>query len=102
MAWYVISYDIKKTTQDPHSEFLNQADSVGWKVWVYSGTVKKWYRLPNTTLVGAFANRDAALKAFKNAIASTSKALGIAVTVEKFFLSACASTLFNSDVIVDD
>lgn len=42
------------------------------------------------------------MKAFKNAIASTSKALGIAVTVEKLFLSACASTLFNSDVIVDD
>ncbi|KQY78636.1 hypothetical protein ASD52_01970 [Ensifer sp. Root142] len=99
MTTYVISYDIKKTTPDPYSEFLNQAEKVGWKVWIWAPSVKKWYRLPNTTLVGDFQNRDAAHRAFNTAVANTSAAIGVTVTVEKFFLAAYSESLFNSDFI---
>lgn len=98
MTFYVMSYDIKKTIPDPYGEFLNRADKLGWKVWVWAPSVKRWYRLPNTTLVGEFTNRDAAAIAFDNAVSNTSAALGIPVTVEKFFLAAYSESFFDSDV----
>lgn len=99
MAFYVMTYDIEKTTPDPYAEFLNQADKVGWNVWAWAPAAKSWYRLPNTTLVGDFANRLAATSAFDNAVSNTAAALGVPVTVEKFFLAAYSESFFNSDVI---
>lgn len=97
MTDYFVSYDLTRTNPGPHSEFLTQAEKRGWNRWSWGPQSKKWFRLPNTFLIGDFTNRDAAKKAFDDAVIATGKEIGLAVTVEKFFLAAYTSELFNSD-----
>jgi hypothetical protein len=98
---YFVSYDLTTTNPAPHSEFLDQAEIQGWSRWVWAPAKGKWYRLPNTFLVGDFPNRDAAKKAFDDAKTATATEIGKAVTVEKFFLATYSSSLFNSDETAD-
>lgn len=98
MTRYLISYDLKKTNPQPYEEVLEQAAKVGWTVWIFAPNKNKWYRLPNTTLVGEFDNRDAAKKAFDTAIQGAAKSLGISITVEKYFLADYSGAQFDSDV----
>ncbi len=88
MTLLVVCYDLKTINPDPHDEFLDQADVLGWasKVWIPSR--KQWYKLPDTTLVGDFANRAAATAAFDAAKTATGTAIGRRVTVAKRFLAA--------------
>lgn len=97
MTSYVISYDLKKTNPDPHSEFLKQAGKVGWNTWIL-GSNGFWYRLPNTTLVGDFADQATAKAAFEKAVEATAREIKGSVVVEKFFLAAYSEAFFNSDV----
>lgn len=96
MRRYVLSYDLKKTTPDPHSEFLRKAAKVGWKPWAWIESSKKWYRLPNTTLVGHFETRALAEAAFDKAIAAATEA-GKTVIVEKYFFAVYTEALLNSN-----
>jgi hypothetical protein len=85
MAIFVATYDLKKTIPDPYSAFLDSAGALGWKPTIdMAGSTA---RLPNTTLVGAFASIDAASTAFELARARASSALGSTVVVEASYLS---------------
>jgi hypothetical protein len=97
MTDYVITYDLKRTNPDPHSELLKQSEKVGLKAWILASN-GYWYRLPNTTLVGSFVDRATAKAAFDAAVAATALEITIPVTVEKWVLVAYSDSLFNSDV----
>lgn len=101
MSYFIVSYDLQSSGQDPHEEFITQAEALGWAPWIYASAKEKWYKLPNTVLIGDFASHDVALSAFKSTIAATTNSMGRAVKVEKFFLAAYSRPSFKSDVISD-
>ncbi|MFU0503642.1 hypothetical protein [Pseudaminobacter sp. NGMCC 1.201702] len=100
MTDYIITYDLTRTNHEPHSTML-EAEERGWSRWIWGPQSKKWFRRPNTTLVGVFADRDTAKRAFDDAVAATSQEIGRKVTVEKFILASYSGELFNSGDRVD-
>ena len=96
MPMFLASYDLKETNPDPHAIFLKQATTQGWKLWVLGGT-NVWYRLPNTTLDGTFANMAAAESALEATRAATEKEMNRAVTMNKWIIAEYGSARFNSD-----
>jgi hypothetical protein len=97
MATYIVTYDLKKTVPDPHTEFLERASKLGWMAWAL-GSNNIWYRLPNTTLVGTFASIDAADQAFEATRTATEQAIRGKVIIEKFIIAEYGAARFNSDV----
>lgn len=100
MPRHIAVYDIADTSPDPHAEFIAQADKLGWSTWVWAPAKNKWYKLPNTTLVGEFVNRDAAKSAFDAAVKATRASKGN-VKLEKYFIADYGSSTFDSDVTSD-
>ena len=82
MANFVATYDLKWSQTTPYTEFKDQAQKLGWNSWILAGN-GKWYKLPNTTLVGTFVNMEAAEKAFLAIAGATAAATGKVVDVEK-------------------
>ena len=97
MPDYLVTYDLRETRPDPHGEFIVQAEARGWAVYKWGPQSKKWFRLPNTTLVGEFTDFDTAKAAFDAVKPATEAALGVTVTVEKYILVAYGPHRFNSD-----
>lgn len=97
MPNYLVTYDLRETRPDPHSEFIEQAEARGWAAFKWGPQSKKWLRLPNTTLIGEFADLDAAKAAFGAVKPATEVALGASITVEKFILVAYGAYSLNSD-----
>lgn len=97
MTTFVATYDLKETTPRPHTEFINQAGKLGWSTWILSeaGT---WYRLPNTTLVGDFADLAAAERAFLATRSATQAVLGGNVILEKWIIAVRGACRFASDL----
>lgn len=95
MPKFVASYDLNNRN-NPHTEFLQAAETLGWVTWVQSsdGT---WYRLPNTTLRGDFDDHEAAVKAFKAIKPKAEKELGSTITVEKWIVAGYSGSSFDSD-----
>ncbi|ASS57594.1 hypothetical protein [Rhizobium leguminosarum] len=100
MARYIAVYDIAETYPDPHSEFITQAEKLGWVTWVWAPARQKWYKLPNTTLIGEFADRDAAKAAFNDAAKAARAEVG-KLTIEKYFIADYGAGAFDSDVTAD-
>jgi hypothetical protein len=96
MPTFIASYDLEETEPDPHETFLEKAAERSWKLWIKSGGGKR-YRLPNTTLVGSFNDRDQAVAALKAARADTEKELGINVNMEKWIVAEYSGSTFSSD-----
>ncbi|BBC02470.1 MULTISPECIES: hypothetical protein [Bradyrhizobium] len=96
MPTYLASYDIKETSPDPHSTFLKQAAAHNWKLWILA-TNNIWYRLPNTTLEGTFANIEAAKAALEATRAATEREMGRTVTMNKWIIVDYGASSFNSD-----
>lgn len=95
MTDYLISYDLFTGAGSPHREFLTQAETEGLLyVWRGASYVN---RLPNTTLWGVFASRDAADAAFERARAKTEKKVGYKVVVEKRVTTGFEDTIVTSD-----
>lgn len=94
---FVITYDVEDDDPSPYDELLDQAEANGWSRWVFGAKTKKYFRLPNTTLIGEFADKLAAEDAFLKAVKSTGKELGIKVVVSKYFLAAYSTARFVSD-----
>ena len=80
MPRYLISYDLKSSDPSPYKPVLDAAEKQGL-LYVIKGT--DLHRLPNTTLWGAFATRDAANGAFDRALAAAAKAISRRIVVEK-------------------
>lgn len=96
MPTYLCSYDIKETHPDPHPTFLKQAVAHNWKLWVL-GSNNVWYRLPNTTLEGTFADMSAAESALMAVRAATERETGRSVTLSKWIMVEYGYARFNSD-----
>lgn len=97
MTDFIITYDLTRTNPEPYGTLLDEAETRGWSRWVWGAQSQKWFRLPNTTLIGEFADRSAAKKAFDDAVSATGTQIGRKVTVEKFFLASYSGSLFSSD-----
>ncbi|MHC1548794.1 hypothetical protein [Phyllobacterium sp. K27] len=97
MPKFIATYDLRETNPSPHSTFLDQATKNGWALWILSDK-DEWYRLPNTTLVGVFDNRPAAVAALKATRSATEKTLGRDVTMEKWIVTDYSGSTFDSDV----
>lgn len=96
MPNYLVSYDLKETRLDAHSIFLKRAIADGWSCWILASN-NVWYRLPNTTLVGAFDNfavAEAKLEAVRVAAQSD---LGSVVSMSKWSIVDYGYVRFNSD-----
>jgi hypothetical protein len=96
MTRYIACYDLKETRPDPHASYLTAAEANGWSPWLFASD-KKWYRLPNTTLVGEFTNRDAAVASFKAIKSAAEKTLARTITVEKWIVADYTAATFASD-----
>jgi len=96
MATFIATYDLKQTNPDPHWEFLSQSANFNWLPWIKSSS-GPWYRLPNTTLVGEFANLAAAVQALENTRTATQAAIGTAVIMEKWIVAERGASQFSSD-----
>ncbi|WP_275497344.1 hypothetical protein [Bradyrhizobium yuanmingense] len=96
MPNYLASYDLKETSPDPHSVFLKRAIAYGWSCWILASN-NVWYRLPNTTLVGAFDYLAVAEMKLESARVATQNELGRAVTMSKWIIVDYGSVRFNSD-----
>jgi hypothetical protein len=95
---FIASYDLIETKPDPHKAFLENAKKHGWgDAWI-KGENGKWYRLPNTTLVGTFGTRDEAVAALKATKADTEKEIRTKVTMEKWIVADYTNATFDSDV----
>jgi hypothetical protein len=95
MPEYLVSYDLKATTPDPHKPFLDAAEPEGL-LYVFQGTTDV-FRLPNTTLWGVFGTIDAAKSAFDRAKATAEKKIGKSVTVEKRIITRLEDWSIKSD-----
>ncbi len=95
MPTFIATYDLNNRNS-PHEKFRDAALRNDWQIWILSSD-KKWYRLPNTTLVGTFSNRDAAVAAFKAIQPDAEQQLGSKITVEKWIVAEYSGATFNSD-----
>ena len=93
---FIATYDLSDTEPSPYSTFLEQAEGRGWSTWI-KGTGGAWYELPNTTLVGTFANLDAAVDALRAARSDAERELGVSVKMTKWIVAAYTNTKFTSD-----
>lgn len=96
MPEFIATYDLKETTPSPHSKFLENAVKNKWQLWIL-GQTNFLYRLPNTTLIGTFADRNTAVAALEKTRADTQRDLGRTVTMEKWIVSDHSSATFVSD-----
>lgn len=101
MAKYIASYDLEDTDPSPYNVFLEAAAENGWSPWI-QGKLDKWYRLPNTTLVGEFLSLDDAVDALRQARISAEKSIGVRLNMPKWIVSERAVAKFTSDETVDD
>lgn len=95
MASFTLCYDLERTN-NPNNAFIEAALGLGWKAWV-RGTDSKWHKLPDTTLRGDFANKDAAIKAFEAIKPAAEKILGKTLKIEKYFLVESSTISMFSD-----
>ena len=96
MPKFIASYDLTSMTPSPHSEFITQSRKLGWLPWILSRN-DLWYRLPNTTLVGTFATREAAVAALKQARENASAEIGKKIVMEKWIVAEYSGASFDSD-----
>lgn len=98
MPNYIATYDLKETNPSPHWAFLSNAVKNKWLLWIRASD-GKLYRLPNTTLIGTFATREAAGNALEKTRADTQAELGRAVTMPKWIVAEYSEARFNSDEV---
>lgn len=76
---FLLTYDLKSSYPDPHSWFLRHAQMQGLSSWIEADG--EMCQLPNTTLMGTFPSRTAAVAAFDRALANTEREIGVKVTM---------------------
>lgn len=96
MPKYIACYDLEDVSPSPYSTFLTAAVVKGWNLRIEGGDGKK-YRLPNTTLVGTFDSRDAAVQALKDAHAAAEREIKRSFNRPKWIVATYTDSTFNSD-----
>jgi hypothetical protein len=97
---FIACYDLQAAS-DPWDEFLDQAEQLGWVRYIWGPKNAKWLRLPNTTVVGDFADSASARNAFNKAIAAAEAKIGCNIKVTKHLIGTFAETNFASDEKLD-
>jgi hypothetical protein len=100
MAWYVVTYDIKKSIPGGQGAFLVEAGNLGWTTWCPAADENGeqiLLRLPSTPLMGQFASLTAADEAFNDAIEKTRTLANGKDVVEKYLLVAKRAAILHSD-----
>jgi hypothetical protein len=100
MAWYVVTYDIKKNIPGGQSAFLTQAGNLGWTTWCPAADEsgqQMLLRLPHTTLMGQFRSLTAADEAFNDAIEKTRTMTRGRDVVGKYLVIAKRAAILHSD-----
>lgn len=95
MPQYLISYDLKSSDPSPHKPFLDAAEKEDL-LYVYKASTLN--RLPNTTVWGIFADKDAARAAFDRALSAAGRKLGRAIVLEKRIITRLSDLYVRSDV----
>jgi hypothetical protein len=95
MTNFIACYDLNGTN-NPHNDYLAAAIACGWSQWVKTES-GKWFKLPNTTLHGNFADEVSALASFKNIKTEAEKLLGKPITMEKYFVTKYSTASVVSD-----
>lgn len=95
MPQYLISYDLRSSSPSPHKPFLDAAEKEDL-LYVYKATTLN--RLPNTTVWGVFASKDAARAAFDRALTAAGDKLGKAIVLEKRVITLLSDFYIRSDV----
>lgn len=101
MPKYIATYDLEDTYPSPYGPFRDAAEELGWSSWI-QGRSGTWSRLPNTTLIGDFADLDAAVAALKAAKRQAAKEIGRAVNMPKFVVAERGLCKFDSDEQVEE
>lgn len=96
MSNYLISYDLQSGHVSPHKPFLTAAAKEGLIYVLQSANFIN--RLPNTTLWGVFARRQAAVDAFNRAKTAAEIAIRREIVVEKRLVSLLDDWLVSSDL----
>jgi len=97
MAIYLVSYDLKETTPQPHAEFSNQCKALGWKRWVKLSNINKYYKLPNTTFRGSFPTMQAAKDSIETARLAAAREINGIVTITKLIVVEFSAFRIISD-----
>jgi hypothetical protein len=100
MAWYVVTYDINKTSPGGQSTFLAEAGNLGWTTWCQTADEngeQALLRLPTTTLMGQFPSLATANQAFNDAIDKTRAMTKGREVVGKYLLIAKRAAILHSD-----
>lgn len=101
MPKYIASYDLEDTNPSPYDAFIEAAEKKGWFPWVWSGTYQKWYRLPNTTLIGEFETRAKAVEALKAAHSKAQSVIRRPFKMSKWIVANYTAASFSSDETVE-
>ena len=96
MTRFVVTYDLKNTSPSPYAAFRAEAEKLKWETTIKDNSDKIW-RLPNTTLIGTFPTKDAALAAFLAIEPATNKTLDTKINVEKHFIASYTAGSFGSN-----
>lgn len=96
MPQYLVTYDLEDDSPSPYGEFLVAAKAEGL-LYVYKAGAEL-NRLPNTTLWGNFADKDAVRAAFERALLAAKRKLGYEIVLQKRVITAIRDAYFRSDV----
>lgn len=96
MPKYIACYDLENVSPSPYSAFLTAAVMKGWSLRIEGADGNK-YRLPNTTLIGSFDSRDAAVQALKEAHAAAEKEIEKSFKRPKWIVASYTDATFYSD-----
>jgi hypothetical protein len=98
MKRFFISYDLKETDPEPHSDLLGLAEKYKLANWAPAKD-NRLRHLPDTTLTGTFETHEEAYTAWKKLVSATSRKIGIPVKVEKLLIVQSANPfMISSDV----
>lgn len=100
MPKFMATYDISSTKPDAHDTFREKAKDNGWSLCI-KDSENKWWKLPNTTLIGIFSDSESAVASIKKAFSQT-KAKHPACAFEKWLVADYGIGTFDSDEKCED
>lgn len=92
MPLFIATYDLNTG----HGTFLAEARKRPWDCWI-KGDDGKHHRLPNTTLVGTFATRAAAVQSLREVRAATETILKAKISMPKWIVTQDGGSTLDSD-----
>jgi hypothetical protein len=92
---FLVTYDVASNPKDPHQAILSEAHLAGWSTWANSERYEA--RLPNTTMIGEFADLDDARRAFRYLLSRASILVGYSVETERHLVVQYSAGFIRSN-----